>query len=113
MTGGATKEKSFSFLPISEEVGSVDPLDQMANHCERKGRERVWDRLNYHNNGRTKMVAQSPAALEYEYYNFGLSQSEALDRYQRGHGHPPGVHEQRIVRLCTCCVDGQHVSRRV
>ena len=47
---------------------------------------------DHHNNGRTKMVAQSPAALKYKYYNFGLSQSEGFRPFPKGGTgtHPPG-----------------------
>ena len=45
--------------------------------------------LYYHNNGRTKMVTHSPAALEYEYYNFGLSQSEGFRPFPKRARAPP------------------------
>ena len=35
------------------------------------------------------MVAQSPAALEYEYHNFGLSQSEGVGLFPKGAWVPP------------------------
>ena len=37
------------------------------------------------------MVAQSPVALEYEYYNFGLSQSEGFRPLPKGAWAAPGL----------------------